>query len=359
MSLNSLGLNKLPSQTRVCVAMSGGVDSSATAIMLKDQGYEVFGLTMDLLDTPYKPTLSSIKDAAIVAQHLNIEHHFLDLKKEFYNNVVQYFTTAYLEGLTPSPCIMCNRHIKLGLLAQKAKELGADILVTGHYADLRITEHGVELHRAKDLTRDQSYFLFGIDKETLQILRCPLAEYTKEQTRELVKQAGLEIYKKSDSQDICFVANGKYADLIKELNPQREFKSGDIVDLAGKVIGQHKGLIYYTVGQRRGLGIGGGDILYVLKLDAQNNQVIVGSHDDLLQQKVMITDLNWLGEEHPKEMELMVKLRSRQNIVSAKIRFIDDNNAEITLLEDFYGVAPGQGCCFYHGSRVLGGGIIV
>lgn len=359
MELNSLGLPKLPSDTKVCVAMSGGVDSSATAAMLKTQGYDVFGLTMDLLDEPYRPTVSSIADAAKVAAQLGIPHHLINLKKEFANRVVDYFTKAYLQGLTPSPCIMCNKEIKLGLLADKARELGADIIVTGHYANIEVTNHGVELHRAQDLSRDQSYFLFAISKEILQMLRCPLAGYTKDQTRAIAKEAGLEVYKKSDSQDICFVANGKYAELISQLRPEIKPLPGDIVTSDGKIIGHHKGIIYYTVGQRRGLGIGGDiGILYVLKIDAKKNQVIVGPKAELLQQKLTITNINWLGEKQSSSIDLMVKLRSRQAAVPATVTFLADNQAEITLHEEFYGVAPGQGCCFYQGSRVLGGGII-
>lgn len=359
MELNSLGLPKLPKDTKVCVAMSGGVDSSATAYMLQKEGYDVFGITMDLLDVPYRPEVSSIADAANVAEKLNIPHYFIDLKKEFRKHVVDYFTNAYLSGLTPSPCIMCNKDIKLGLLADKAREMGADIIVTGHYADIKLTSNGIELHRAKDTSRDQSYFLFAIDKATLQMLRCPLSEYTKEQTRALAKEAGLEVYKKSDSQDICFVANGKYAELINELAPDMKPQNGDIVDTKGNILGRHKGIIYYTVGQRRGLGIGGDcGILYVLKIDAENNRVIVGSKEELLRQKLNISEINWLGEEKPETIDLMVKLRSRQEAVKATVHFLDNNTAEIMLHDEFYGIAAGQGCCFYQGTRVLGGGII-
>lgn len=356
---NILDLDKSPAQTRVCVAMSGGVDSSAAAVMLKNLGYEVFGLTMDLLKEPYYPSVSSIKDAAIVAEQLGIEHHYIDLKDVFAEKVVKYFTTSYLEGLTPSPCIMCNRHIKLGVLADKARDLGADIIVTGHYAEIRSGADGIELHRGQDLQKDQSYFLFDIEKRNLEMLRCPLAHYTKDQTREIARLAGLEIYKKSDSQDICFVANGKYAELIKQLNPQFEDCPGNIVDTAGKILGPHKGLINYTVGQRKGLGIGGDiGILYVLKLDTKNNQLIVGPQEELKQKKVIIQDVNWLGGNLPSELDLMVKLRSRQNTVHARVKFLENNMAEVNLIDDFYGVAPGQGCCFYDGSRVLGGGFI-
>lgn len=357
--LNSLGLNKSPQETTVCVAMSGGVDSSAAAAMLKKEGYNVFGVTMDLLKAPYAPAKSSIADAAKVAEQLQIPHQFIDLKQEFAKKVVDYFTNSYLQGLTPSPCIMCNKHIKLGLLADYARKQGADIIVTGHYADIRLTENGVELHRAQDLIRDQSYFLFDISKQNLQMLRCPLASYNKEQTRAIAKEAGLQIHQKADSQDICFVQNGKYAELINNLRPDFKATPGNIVDTSGKILGRHKGIIHYTVGQRRGLGIGGDvGILYVLRIDVKNNQIIVGSKEELLQKKLCITDINWLGEEYPQEMELMVKLRSRQAAVPATVSFKENRTAEINLHTDFYGIAPGQGCCFYQDTRVLGGGII-
>ena len=357
--LNSLCLNKTPQATSVCVAMSGGVDSSAAAAMLKKEGYNVFGVTMDLLKAPYAPEKSSIADAKTVAEQLQIPHDFIDLKEEFATEVVNYFTSSYLQGLTPSPCIMCNKHIKLGLLADYARAHGADIIVTGHYADIRLTKNGVELHRAEDPSRDQSYFLFGISKQNLQMLRCPLARYNKEQTRAIAKEAGLNIHQKADSQDICFVQNGKYAELINKLRPDFKAASGNIVDTSGKILGKHKGIINYTVGQRRGLGIGGDiGILYVLKIDAQHNQIIVGSKEELLQKRLHIKEINWLGGEQPQEMNLMVKLRSRQTAVPATVYFNKNNQAEILLHDDFYGIAPGQGCCFYQGSRVLGGGII-
>ena len=354
-----LMIDKRPAETVVCVAMSGGVDSTAAAILLKEQGYKVIGLTMKLLRPPYQPAAESVRDAGTAAAKLGIEHHYLDFREAFADKVVRYFTESYVRGLTPSPCLMCNRFIKLGLLADKARELGADVLVTGHYADVRVGRYGAELHRAKDLVRDQSYFLFGIEKRNLDMLRCPLAEMSKEETRRVVQEAGLEIYKKADSQDICFVNKGKYVELIQKLKPDYLLKKGDIVTAGGQVLGQHNGIINYTVGQRRGLGIGGGPIWYVLRIDAVKNQVIVGAHEELKQTKVMIGDVNWLGEEQPAEAEFEVKLRSRQNLVAAKVRFLPGKQAEVTLLGDFYGAAAGQGCCFYQGSRVMGGGMIL
>lgn len=355
---NSLGLNKSPQETTVCVAMSGGVDSSVTAYLLQKEGYKVFGLTMDLLQPPYAPAVSSVADAAVVAAQLEIEHHFINLQTEFATKVVQYFSAEYINGQTPSPCIMCNKYVKLGILAEHARRLGADILVTGHYARTLPSPHGVELHRGKDDIRDQSYFLFAVDKNNLQMLRCPLSEYNKAQTREIAEKAGLKIAKKSDSQDICFVSEGKYAELIRKLNPDYKELPGDIVTADGKILGRHKGLINYTVGQRRGLGIGGGDILYVLSLDAVRNRVIVGSKPQLAQKEVLITNVNWLAEEHSGVMELEVKLRSRQKLVPATVFFEENHTARLELKDEFFGIAPGQGCCFYQGTRVMGGGFI-
>ena len=357
---NLLDYDKSPSQTTVCVAMSGGVDSSATAVLLKQSGYKVIGLTMDLLPSAYCLQNASIKDAEKVAEQIGIEHHYINYQELFTNKVIKYFTQSYLDGETPSPCIMCNRHIKLGALADKAREYGADIIVTGHYAEIKKGINGIELHQGKDKIKDQSYFLFDIEKHNLEILRCPLAQYTKDQTRQILKDAGIEIYKKTESQDICFVSEGKYTELIQKVHPEFNNVPGNIVSTSGKILGTHKGLINYTVGQRRGLGIGGDiGVLYVIKLDTQNNQLIVGSKDELKQQKVLIRDVNWLGEDTPpKEMELKVKLRSRQDPVEANVRFLENKMAEVNIISDFYGAAPGQGCCFYAGTRVMGGGFI-
>lgn len=350
--------HKKPEETNVCVAMSGGVDSTAAAVLLKQQGYCVFGMTLDLLQAPYEPFYNSISDAEKAAKQIGIPHFFIDAKKFFRENVIDYFTQAYLNGETPSPCILCNRHIKLGLLADEAKARGADVLVTGHYADIRLSSQGVQLHRAKDLVRDQSYFLFDVKKENLQMLRCPLSGLSKEETRKIVQEAGIDIFNKPDSQDICFVSQGKYAELIHKLNPDLLLKKGDIVASDGRVLGQHNGLIHYTVGQRRGLGIGGGPIYYVLRLDALKNQVVVGAYDDLKCSKVFLREVNWLGEEKPDVLFCAVKLRSRQALVAAEVHFLQNKRAEVLLKDDFYGAAAGQGCCFYVGSRVLGGGFI-
>lgn len=363
--LNSLGLNKAPKDTRVAIAMSGGVDSSAVAYMLKEEGYDVFGITMSLIPSEKKQNeqivAENVKDAGSVAKQIGIEHHYIDFTKEFRETIIEYFAGTYFSGMTPSPCILCNRDIKFGIMAKKAIELGADIIVTGHYANMEIDGDNIKLTRGDDLRRDQSYFLFSAKKEYLRLARFPLAKFTKDQTRAIAKKAGLEVATKSDSQDICFVPDGKYAELIQDIMPKQKVEIGEIVHIDGEVLGKHKGLIYYTIGQRRGLGIGGRESLYVLKLDAEKNQVIVGSHDDLKQKRVFINQVNWLGDgkNPPKELYCEVKLRSRQAPVKAKVVFGDNHTAEVTLLDDFYGVAPGQGCCFYLNNRVLGGGFIV
>lgn len=363
MKRNSLGLNKAPEETKVCVAMSGGVDSSVTAFLLKEQGYDVFGMTMDLLEPPYAPQVSSISDAAVIAAQLGIPHYFLDIKQAFRQGVIDYFCQSYIHGETPSPCIMCNKKIKLGLLADRAREVGADILVTGHYARTEITANGVELHRGDDLVRDQSYFLFAVSRENLQMLRCPLAGYSKDMTRKIAREAGLKVAQKADSQDICFVSNGKYSSLVQTLAPEAANRPGDIVTPEGEIIGQHKGLLNYTIGQRRGLGIGGrkgqqdGDIYYVLRLDTENNRLVAARQEDLYQTEVFIKDVNWLGENKPQKLQLDVKLRSRQAAVPAEVEFCG-SEAVVRLAEPFAAAAPGQGCCFYDGTRVLGGGFI-
>lgn len=336
----------------ICVAMSGGVDSSAVAYMLKKQGHNVFGLTMDLLEN----TSSSIKDAEIVAKKIGIPHHYLDLKKEFREYVVKYFVDSYLQGLTPTPCIMCNKEIKLGLMAKKAIELGADLIVTGHYAEVR--EDG--LYRAKDLTKDQSYFLFAVKKEILQKLRCPLAHYTKAETRKIAEEIGLEIHKKSDSQDICFVENGKYFELIRQFHPNLKLPEGKIINTKGELLGHHQGIARYTIGQRKGLNIGGSpEPLYVTEINKEKNSVILGTREELLRKSLIINNINWLGEEKPQQLYCKVKLRSRQELIDAEINFLENDTAEVILKEPFAGIAPGQGCCFYQNTRVLGGGFIV
>lgn len=324
--------------------MSGGVDSSAVAYLYQKQGYEVIGLTMDILQ-------KRLTDAEKVAKKLGIEHHYVDLHAEFNQKVVEYFIQSYRQGLTPSPCIMCNQEIKLGILAEKAFELGADFIATGHYAKIK----DGKLYKGSDPNRDQSYFLFGVKKAIFKKLLCPLADLSKEETRSLAFEAGLEIHNKKDSQDVCFVENGKYQTLFNPPPP-----CGNIVDKNGKILAKHNGIINYTIGQRRGLNIGGGEILYVTGIDADKNQVVVGSIPDMIKTQITINNINWLGDEEPKDFTCEVKLRSRQQPIPADIHFLDNNTAEVIFKEPVsYGIASGQGCCFFAQNQVLGGGFII
>ncbi|MFI3241618.1 MAG: tRNA 2-thiouridine(34) synthase MnmA [Alphaproteobacteria bacterium] len=332
----------LKEKNRICVAMSGGVDSSAAALILKKQGYDVLGLTMNLLG-------EELVDAKRVADKIGIEHHFIDFQKEFNNLVIDYFKKTYLSGATPSPCLMCNKYIKLGFLVEKAKELGANGIVTGHYAKIK----DGSLYVADDLNKDQSYFLCLVKKENLEFLSLPLYGMTKDETRQLLKDEGIEIYNKPDSQDICFIKDGKYAELF---GPQPE---GNIVDVKGNILGKHKGIINHTIGQRRGLGIGGFvNPLYVVKIDAEKNEVVLGEEECLKTLELFVSDINLL-ESVENIFECEVKLRSKQKNQKAKVELLENNCAKIILQEPAYGVAKGQICCFYgENSIVLGGGII-
>lgn len=355
--VNSVLLPNDSKNLKIAVAMSGGVDSSAVVYLLKEAGYEVFGVTMRLGG---KKDEQYIDDAKIVADNLGVEHYVLDIRDEFFEKVINYFSDSYIAGLTPSPCVLCNRYIKFGELFNFAFEKGADLVVTGHYA--RLEENGNEyaMKRADDKTRDQSYFMALLTKEQISKARFPLARYTKDEVREIAKKAGLDVASKKDSQDICFVENDDYIATLKTLRPEYEIKEGDIVDVNGNLLGRHKGVVNYTVGQRRGLGIGGGDPLFVIRIDAEKNQVIVGSKDDLHRKEVHLTDVSWLGDgDKPVKLKANVKLRSRQAPVAATIFFENNDKAVVIMDEPFRGVAPGQICCIYsNDGQVLGGGII-
>ncbi len=326
---------------KVCVAMSGGVDSTAAVILLQQQGYEVFGLTMNLLG-------EEIADAAKVAKKLGIEHHFIDYTKEFDEYVIKYFKETYLQGLTPSPCIMCNKYIKLGLLVEEAKKRGASKIVTGHYAKL-VDGH---LYEACNKKKDQSYFLCMVDKDRLSMISFPLEGFTKDETREIVKKAGIDIYSKPDSQDICFIPNGRYSQMFENT------LEGNIVDCSGNIVGKHKGIINHTVGQRKGLGIGGfEEPQYVVAINANKNEVVIGNKENLKTTEVLVRELNFL-ENVEKSFECMVKLRSKQDKAPARVELQNDGSALIHLKEPQFGIAKGQVCCFYDKELVLGGGII-
>jgi tRNA-specific 2-thiouridylase len=371
-TLNSLGLPKPPSETRVVVAMSGGVDSSAVAALLKDEGYDVVGVTLQLYD--HGAALAKkgaccagrdIHDARRVAEAMGFPHYVLDYENTFREAVIEEFADAYLAGATPVPCIRCNERVKFKDLLATAKDLDADCMATGHYIQRKMGPAGPELHMAADPARDQSYFLFSTTAEQLSYLRFPLGHLaSKAETRALAAKYGLPVADKPDSQDICFVPNGDYAAVIEKLRPGAA-EPGEIVDLSGRVLGTHRGVIHYTIGQRKGLGIGGlGEPLYVVKLDPDSRRVIVGPKDALSTRVIPVREINWLGDAPFKsraEWHLEVKVRSTRAPREAVVRPLSATEAEVELIAPEDGVSAGQACVFYGpegSSRVYGGGWI-
>ena len=369
--LNSLGFAKPPSQTRVVVAMSGGVDSSVVAAMLADEGYDVVGVTLQLYD--HGAALAKkgaccagrdIHDARRVAEEKGFPHYVLDYENTFREAVMDEFADSYLGGATPVPCIRCNERVKFKDLLETAKDLDADCMATGHYIQRKMGDHGAELHAAADPAKDQSYFLFSTTQEQLDYLRFPLGHHkSKDETRALAAKYGLSVADKPDSQDICFVPNGDYAAVIEKLRPGAA-EPGEIVDVDGNVLGTHRGVIHYTIGQRRGLGIGGlADPLYVVKLDVNAKQVIVGPKEMLATRRVPVREINWLGDgklTDKAEHHIAVRVRSTRPPTDAILRPISETEAEVELMVAEQGVSPGQASVFYdpESSRVLGGGWI-
>ncbi|WP_370226113.1 tRNA 2-thiouridine(34) synthase MnmA [Pararhodobacter marinus] len=369
--VNSLGFAKPPSETRVVVAMSGGVDSSVVAAELAAEGYDVIGVTLQLYD--HGAALAKkgaccagrdIHDARRVAETLGFPHYVLDYENTFRDAVIEEFADSYRGGATPVPCIRCNERVKFRDLLETARDLDADCMATGHYIQRRQGEARAELHMAADPARDQSYFLFSTTQEQLDYLRFPLGHLaSKAETRALAAKHGLGVADKPDSQDICFVPNGDYAAVIEKLRPGAA-DPGEIVDMEGRVLGQHRGVIHYTIGQRRGLGIGGlSDPLYVVRLDADNKRVVVGPKEALSTRLVPVREINWLGDapfDSAAEWPVRVRIRSTKQPSEAIIRPTGPTSAEVELLTPEDGVSPGQACVFYapEGSRVMGGGWI-
>ncbi|MCT8971800.1 tRNA 2-thiouridine(34) synthase MnmA [Microbaculum marinisediminis] len=368
--LNSLDLPKDPADTRVVVAMSGGVDSSVVAGLLKQQGYDVVGVTLQLYDHGEAIHRAGaccagqdIYDARRVAEDLGIPHYVLDYERRFKETVIDAFADSYLSGETPIPCVACNQDIKFHDLLQTARDLGADALATGHYIASRRRPDGHRaLFRAKDPERDQSYFLFATTQEQIDFLRFPLGDMTKPETRELARAFGLAIAEKSDSQDICFVPTGRYSQIIERLRPDA-VEPGDIVHVDGRVLGRHEGIIHYTIGQRRGIGVAVGEPLYVVDLDAPGRRVIVGPREALETRRMTLRDVNWLGDRPlaAGAHEICAKVRSTRPPQPARL-LVGEETIEVELLSGEYGVSPGQACVFYESeaeqSRVLGGGWI-
>ena len=363
--MNSLGINKDPKDTRVVVAMSGGVDSSVTAALLHEQGYQVVGITLQLYDhgeaIQKKGACCAgqdIHDASRVAQDMGFEHYVLNYQSRFQNSVIEDFVDSYLKGETPIPCVKCNQNVKFKDLLQTAQDLGADCMATGHYIQRVMGAHGAELHRAIDPGKDQSYFLFATTQEQLDFLRFPLGGWTKDITRKHAERFGLIVADKPDSMDICFVPGGSYAKVVEKFRPGA-MNPGEIVHIDGRVLGQHEGIINYTVGQRRGLGIGGGHTegnspLFVVGLRPDRNQVLVGPYEALARDTVFMKECNWLVKDIPEDgLDVEVKLRSAQPPLPARLY-----KDRAVLQAPAFGVAAGQACVAYIGNRVLGGGWI-
>ena len=374
-SLNSLGFAKANSDTRVVVAMSGGVDSSVCAALLASEGYDVIGVTLQLYDhgEAIKKAKAccagqDIYDAKRVAEMMNFPHYVLDYEDNFREKVIENFADTYLAGSTPIPCVRCNQTVKFHDLLAVAKDLGADCMATGHYIKRIMGPEGAELHRAHDHGKDQSYFLFSTTREQLDYLRFPLGSFSKSETRSLAVKFGLNVASKPDSQDICFVPTGKYTDVIEKIRPLSGI-AGNIVHLNGQVLGKHRGIMYYTIGQRRGLGLpdgSGEDPLFVIKIDQNTNQVIVGPREALKRKKIWLEDINWLGKGEYNEnldgFQLRVKVRSTRSPVLATF-LLEGDEIIVELDQPDEGLSPGQACVFYSSEisakRTLGGGWIV
>ena len=365
--MNSLGINKPKKDTKVVVAMSGGVDSSVVAALMKEEGYDVTGITLKLYDDAKQSKEGrqccagqDILDAKRVSDNININHKILFYQKKFKSEVIDSFIDSYAAGETPIPCVQCNQTVKFRDLFKYAKDLKADALVTGHYVAREQTNGHAKMYRAKDQKRDQSYFLFSTTQEQLDYLRFPLGKIDKSETRSIAEKLNLNVAQKPDSQDICFVPNGDYASVIKKFRPE-SFKPGKILDIKGNQIGKHDGIINYTIGQRKGIKIASNNPLYVINIDAENNSIIVGSKDCLEIKEIKLRELNILGSKEEFDNIINIKVRSTGRLLKAKINLLK-NSANVEILDKETGISPGQACVFYSkddlGDKVLGGGWI-
>jgi tRNA-specific 2-thiouridylase len=366
--INSLGFDKPNSNTRIVVAMSGGVDSSVVACLLHEQGYEVIGITLQLYDFGEAMKKKNaccagtdIYDAKKVAEKMGFPHYILNYQNLFKESVIDNFADSYLRGETPIPCIECNKSVKFRDLMKVARDLGADALATGHYVRHQVGKNGkAQLHKAIDEDKDQSYFLYATTQEQLDFLRFPLGGNKKEITRQEALRLGLGVATKPDSQDICFVPNGDYAQVIKRHRPTA-FKPGNFIHIKTKeILGQHEGIVNFTLGQRRGLGISYPNPLYVVKIDPKENAVFVGEEEFLQNKKFKIREVNWLAADVDRTAPIQAKARLRSNHEEedALINFLPNGEAEIEMKSPTRAITPGQACVIYQDSRVLGGGVI-
>ena len=366
--LNSIGLYKKPSKTTVVVAMSGGVDSSTVAGIMKKEGYNVVGITLKLYDDAKEVAASKqccsgqdIMDAKRVAHKLNIDHKILYYQNKFKQGVIDNFVNSYLKGETPIPCVQCNQTVKFKDLFEVSKELKADAMITGHYVKSVTSEKETSMYRAIDQNRDQSYFLFNTTREQLNYLRFPLGGMLKDETRKIAKELNLNVADKPDSQDICFVPNGDYSSVIRKFRPD-SFKKGNIKNLDGKVIGVHDGIINFTIGQRKGIKVSDKEPLYVIKINSEKNEIIVGPKEKLGKTIILLKDINLLVNKSEFVEDIFVKVRSTGKLLKAKINLENNKLAEVKLKIPEDGISPGQACVFYNkdnlGYKVLGGGWI-
>ena len=365
--MNSLGINKKPKNTKVVVAMSGGVDSSVVAGLMKEEGFDVLGITLKLYDTVTSSKQGrqccagqDILDAKRVSENLDINHEILYYQKKFKSEVIDTFIDSYVSGETPIPCVQCNQTVKFRDLFKYAKEKKADALITGHYVKRLSLSDKASMYRAEDISRDQSYFLFSTTQEQLDYLRFPLGNIDKKETRNIAKRLNLNVASKPDSQDICFVPNGDYGSVIKRFRPE-SFQKGKIINIEGKIIGEHDGIINFTIGQRKGIKIAGPEAYYVIKIVSDKNEIMVGPKQSLKISKIDLRNVNLLGNEEEIKKELYVKVRSTGKLIKSKI-VKKQNQFQVIFNEGEEGVSPGQACVFYNsdrnGFKVLGGGWI-